>query len=95
MESLELKDILNIPKLTEIAYKLAELHCTGEWFTVEIKLPNKELLRKFNEDIFFRYGDMIGATDIEEIPDEITLNIANIHFKFIYEEEEVNYDGDL
>ena len=87
MESLTLKELLSIEKLKDIALELSKLGCNSEWLSVNITIPTREIMGRFNEEIWYKYYDRKNDEQPPiTIPDEITLNIRNINFKFILKE---------
>lgn len=73
---LKLSSVLNNETMREYDYDLSNMTMT---FSVD-----ETTLRKVNEEIFFSNNNTGTPEDV----DEIVINVNNVHFKYVLEEEE-------
>ena len=73
---LKLSSVLNNETMREYDYDLSNMTMT---FSVD-----ETTLRKVNEEIFFSNNNTGTPEDV----DEIVVNVNNVHFKYVLEEED-------
>lgn len=73
---LKLSSVLNNETMREYDYDLSNMTMT---FSVD-----ETTLRKVNEEIFFSNNNTGTPEDV----DEIVINVNNVHFKYVLEEED-------
>lgn len=73
---LKLSSVLNNETMREYDYDLSNMTMT---FSVD-----ETTLRKVNEEIFFSNNNTGAPEDV----DEIVVNVNNVHFKYVLEEED-------
>ena len=76
------KQLIKLDNLIELSNLLLENGYSNSDMTIVINVHTNELLKKINEDIYYRNKEE-NNQPINENVDEIDLNINGINFKYI------------
>lgn len=55
---------------------------SGMPITIEFEVPNREFIRRMNEDLYYRLGGNVGGSDGPEECDEVS--VTHKGYRFVY-----------
>ena len=76
------KQLIKLDNLIELSNLLLENGYSNDSMAIVINVHTNELLKKINEDIYYRNKEE-NSQPINENVDEIDININGINFKYI------------
>lgn len=76
------KQLIKLDNLIELSNLLLENGYSSNDMTIVINVHTEELLKRINEDIYYR-NNKDNNTPINENVEEINVNINDIKFKYI------------